>query len=105
LPLNVALAVYWMSVVLNVTKQSIAKLISGFIALVLGFLIYAVIAPSLMSNSVAVEQGMEPLFINPKIILGLVVLVPVVFCVQTKFRWLKLTGWLLLFLMVVLVFV
>ncbi len=90
---------------MNITRHSIAKLMSSIIAFVFGFLIYAAIAPSLMSNSVAIEQGMEPSFINPKVILGFIILIPVVFCAQSKLRWLKLTGWSLLCLMFALVLV
>ena len=89
---------------MNITKHSISKLISRFIAIILGILIYAAIAPSLRSSSIALQEGIEPTLINPKITLALIVLTPVVFCVQSKLKWLKLTGWLLLFLMLTLVF-
>ena len=105
LPLNRALAVFQLLGTMNITKHSIAKLMSRFIAIILGILIYSAIAPSLMSNSVAIQEGIEPTLINPNIILALIILIPVVFCMQSKLRWLKLTGWLLLCLMLAFIFV
>lgn len=90
---------------MKTTKQLLAKFISGLAAIILGVLIYSMIAPSLMPNSVAIEQGMQPSLMDPKIIWACVVLTPVLFCIQPKYRRLKLTGWLLLLLLMSVLFI
>ena len=69
---------------MKTTKQLLAKFISGLAAIILGGLIYSMVAPSLMPNSVAIEQGMQPSLMDPKIIWACVVLTPVLFCIQPK---------------------
>jgi len=83
----------------NINKSLISSYISAFFAIIIGLLVFGMVAPSFMTNEQALKLGLEPSPVNPKFVWAGIVCTPVILCIQQRYRWLKKLGWVTLWLL------
>lgn len=83
-------------------KIATYKIMSKLLSVILGLVIYSEIVPSILPNEIAIEHSIEPSIVNPKFVWFAIISIPVICCLQTKSRWLRALGWVLLCLLMAL---
>jgi hypothetical protein len=85
----------------NMNIIAIYKIMSKLLSVTSGLVVYSEIVPSILPNEIAIEHSIQPSIVNPKLVWFAIISIPVICCLQTKSRWLRALGWVLLCLLMV----